>query len=901
MTTLEAIGFTLAGGTFVLVASLAAFGIAVSARHHFIAPRCTARPKNTIYNPEPTHSCQDRGSPMLGWIPWTLSLTYDTMLRGVPGTGTREGGMSGSLLQVKLDGIVLLRFHTMATKVAALATVLLIGIILPAYTSGQCHRGSLVDEDNIVRGCATTAYNVTNYERTTIANVPSILDVDDVKVGFISTNGILGRLYAVNLVVWIVTAYFCYCLKYEWIEILAMRRVYYLERDLWDERRSELRNTLLHSEAKERDRKRQTHFTFEQTGKHKEEEEKHLVDRDPWIPHPEQRDTVPNIALYSVLVGGLPSLPDQAADAINKGEAVMFSQRESIDWQLSLTAAFFDHCVPNQPGFSSSVAAVTIIPSSKDIALAWRKWYIAAKRLRRLRFIREQISNRRHFDIVLESPEGVNNEGQNAPPALRSVRVGSKDDSPRGFLISPGVPGGGDPELDSPPPIYQSPSRNHDYYRQVLGSVRDQDAERQVNDVFQFGPEQTAVYSREFAHAAAPCCPNGCFEGAIRRAKIDDLIFMEREAAEAVHDANLALQRARRIAVRARDDDEDDICSDDDDGVEQPVATDPAEMTAEDLALAAKSPPSSPPQLVKKESKHRRIVSLDTIQFPEGLQLEATLMQKAASETMKTSRRDVHAQGKLKGKADSRNKLMHLDTPTATNKKDDTVNPVPGRVGDVETGEAPSLPEKENEWDVVKSIVADVSQSERSKPKLVSSGAWSFPSLKSLARKTKQSAATGATQVVKSVKNTTLDVVDLSRESTYAVVTFTSRQAAVAARHCLADGRGTDRWISSNDLPIPPLADAAAGDLFACKNCCKPVTLSIDDRHKDYRNFCAMMLLAFIYIFYTLPLTAASRLVDPESIEEVFPQLFKWTDVSFIMRFCRTAGVPTLLTSMLCL
>jgi hypothetical protein len=179
----------------------------------------------------------------------------------------------------------------MATKVAALATVLLLGIILPAYTSGQCHRGNLVGEDNIVRGCATTAYNVTNYERTTIANVPSILDVDDPKVGFfVSENGILRRLYAVNFVVWIVTAYFCYCLKYEWIEILAMRRVYYLERDVWEERRAELRNTLLHSEAKERDRKRQTHFTFEQTRKYKEEEEKHLVDRDPWIPHPEQRD-----------------------------------------------------------------------------------------------------------------------------------------------------------------------------------------------------------------------------------------------------------------------------------------------------------------------------------------------------------------------------------------------------------------------------------------------------------------------------------------------------------------------------------------------------------------------------------------------------------------------------------
>jgi hypothetical protein len=48
---------------------------------------------------------------MFGWIPWTLSLSYDQLLTGVPGTGTRKDGMEGSLLKVNLDGIILLRFH----------------------------------------------------------------------------------------------------------------------------------------------------------------------------------------------------------------------------------------------------------------------------------------------------------------------------------------------------------------------------------------------------------------------------------------------------------------------------------------------------------------------------------------------------------------------------------------------------------------------------------------------------------------------------------------------------------------------------------------------------------------------------------------------------------------------
>jgi hypothetical protein len=53
----------------------------------------------------------------------------------------------------------------------------------------------------------------------------------------------------------------------------------------------------------------------------------------------------------------------------------MLDQCNAIDWQLSVTSAFFDYCVPNQPGFSSSVVAVTILPSAREIATAWKKWY----------------------------------------------------------------------------------------------------------------------------------------------------------------------------------------------------------------------------------------------------------------------------------------------------------------------------------------------------------------------------------------------------------------------------------------------------------------------------------------------------------------------------------------------
>jgi len=111
MTNLKAIGFTFVGGSGVGLLCLIAFGSAVKRRHPNIAPRSIARPPDTIYNPDPKYKAQERGNPYTGWIIWTLKLSYPTMLRGIPGTGTRARGMKGKLLDVNLDGIVLLRFH----------------------------------------------------------------------------------------------------------------------------------------------------------------------------------------------------------------------------------------------------------------------------------------------------------------------------------------------------------------------------------------------------------------------------------------------------------------------------------------------------------------------------------------------------------------------------------------------------------------------------------------------------------------------------------------------------------------------------------------------------------------------------------------------------------------------
>lgn len=84
-------------------------------------------------------------------------------------------------------------------------------------------------------------------------------------------------------------------------------------------------------------------------------------------------------------------------------------------------------------------------------------------------------------------------------------------------------------------------------------------------------------------------------------------------------------------------------------------------------------------------------------------------------------------------------------------------------------------------------------------------------------------------------------------KQTYAVVTFTSRQAAIAARQCLADGSGLGRWEEVEDLPIPPLADAPAWDILLCRAACRPVTLTISDSQKRCRNnWCVTKSLSFV-------------------------------------------------------
>ena len=863
MTTLEAIGFTIAGGTAVLGISFGLFGSAVARRHPFVAPRATNRPPDVIFNPHPQHACQDRGGPMFGWIRWVLALDYDTMLRGVPGTGTRNNGMEGSLLRVTLDSVVLIRFHSLAMRVSALASVLLLVFIMPMYISAQCYR--LSDGEAQERpGCASVTYNLTNYERTTIANVPSLSDANAfTTIVNAEHNGIVARLYFVVFCFWIINGYLLQQLKKEWIQLLAMRRVYYLESDVWEERREELKSTLL---FEERAKSRRHHLTSTLQPVSREQlqaaQDTHLTKREPWIPHPEQRDTVPNVALYSLLVGGLPSLPQHVADQIDEAVA-QFSKRESIDWQLSITSTFFDHCVPNQPGFSSSVAAVTIIPGANELSVAWRKWYAAAAKLRRLRFIRQQIAERRHFEIEDDEDEDmIDTLGE-------QTQFGPLDES--------------ETHDETGRPIYRDESKNQAYLRQVLGTLAVEDFESNIYRAF--GPEQTAVYSREFAQSAALCCPNGFNEERVRTAGIDELLEIEREAAEEVHLANLELKVARQRATVTElqegsfSNNEDDV-----EAVRQP----PSRIASFKSSLTNFSGGSDPS---RRKKKQRKSSIVETSALPTGLGLESQLYHRGSIHESQHAarRRRPNAEGAphswARPEPEQRGDLERgASLIQQTTQRDRSVDrillPAAEYVEDEETG----LKLRKNtssQWTRVESIVAEAREKKIRRTlqgKGLSDGTWGWPewsNFRSMARYMGSIVHRAGHRFVKKTKGT---VEEFSRESTYAVVTFTSRQAAVAARYCLADGRGADRWMSVHEIPIPPLADAAACDVVAFRNFSRPVTLSINERQKMFRNYCAILMLGGIYFFYTIPLTLASSIVDSETLDEIFPRLAEWAE-----------------------
>ena len=124
----------------------------------------------------------------------------------------------------------------------------------------------------------------------------------------------------------------------------------------------------------------------------------------------------------------------------------------------------------------------------------------------------------------------------------------------------------------------------------------------------------------------------------------------------------------------------------------------------------------------------------------------------------------------------------------------------------VSTGEVSA---SSHQWDQVNNILRtdDTENQQRENngqsARNVDTGVWKMPSFKSTMSATKSYIISHLTSVGRWTKVKTDPITSkLAKDSTYAVVTFSSRQAAVAARHCLADGRGVQRWLSVETVPV---------------------------------------------------------------------------------------------------
>ncbi|CAB9496980.1 CSC1-like protein [Seminavis robusta] len=821
--TLQQVGFTLATGVATLAVILFLFAVAVRLRCTNIAPRCEARPREVIYNPnllaEPS---QKRGNPFfLGWVFWVLGLSYDQLLSGVEGTGTRRGGMKGELLKVNLDHILLLRFNALCLKISVVAMLVYCTVCLPIYFYARCRNVPLGEFDIAdYPTCNATLSNNTrfsSYSRFTLANIPSLTDevlTTDYHIASF-------QMYCVSLATWLVCWFACFELFHEWIDLLAMRRVYYLEYDMWKGRKAELKATMLSDVD-----------GISKSGRSHDEiihEEKHLFERDAWIPHPEQRDTPPNIELYSVLVGGLPTKPQDAVLPEDL-EAALQADDNETDWQMGIVSTFFDSCVPNQPGYSSSVAAVTILPSATELASAWKHWYIASKHLSRLRFIRHRIIELGHKPNGQKLVDDI--------PDKRSERSSDREGKKR--------------QRDDD--VFDS-QRRKDYTAEILGAGVEDD----INDEFwkslDLGPEQIAQYNLEFSKGLAGCCPHGFCEERISWCKdIETLYEMETEAADLVRESYVALKVAGEIAMQHKQRQGflhgklklEDLIVEKTDMLEK----NHSHHHTERRLLEKRIHQSKQSQLLNSSAKP---LSRPTLERQDS---DDASFKTAASHMIESSRGGLSRgfESGLLRRASVRSNLR---------------SGISGQVAN----------ETENLWEDVERIASESKNLHRGDAAIkykVSHGKWALPTFGRGWRGLRKKVAS----LLVWTQDNSNEVTDvMARDTQYAAVTFTSRQAAIAARKCLADGRGAKRFRVLENIPVPPLADSAAFNICDCRGFTRPVTIGLNDHQKNWRKTAATVAIISIYLFYTFPITWASK-YGSEALIKLFPGLPEWGPLS---------------------
>mmetsp|Transcript_11058 Transcript_11058/g.28047 ORF Transcript_11058/g.28047 Transcript_11058/m.28047 type:complete len:1293 (+) Transcript_11058:181-4059(+) len=859
-----------------------------------LTPRIANRPKNVLKNAMLHHLPKWMSSPIwypITWIGWAYYLTYDECIKGIPGTGTRKDGTEGPLLKTNLDAIIMLRYHTLMFKVGMVVFVLCTFVIFPVNWTATCNV-----EIFGYGTCFLRAQNQTFFERSSIANVPdkifnptnetvditfqtgdvflgfnelntnstsSVGNVTDFDRGVISdgmSDGISDGIQLLTRRFWVreqsarvlvlviscvlIYLYTFYLLTWQWIENVALRRKYFLEATHYSKRTKELNELALEKDEidnrvfdaidlsegnLESDQVLASRLRQKQMNENK--------NRPEYLTHPEITETPPSIGIFSVLY----QLPRSMVTYDTDGAT-------TLERQLVATSNFFDEIVPPEPGFSSSVAAVTVLPNAKLVSRARAKWEICEKKAQKLRYTRKKLrlaiqKQEKYERQELERQESLfrsNSEApavqrdetpevQNGQPRTTATRINtdgsiesfSSDEKPTGRkpplqedesktpelikITKKGASTKSSSTMQSDPTIsfrnndVKDTSRNATSFRYEDFSVSEYASSmgfhEEVHDICDFVNGMDIEEFNVFAYRCALLAgSNPGFDKRIFRLYgIETLRELERDLMKELQVANQELLQARRDVVMIADENE------------------------------LKGPPAQPSMPCDDE---------DSIIENYG-DCEVTGNLSIGLRKRKASGIDNGNDGVWETSPDNRGTIEGNDYDAGD---------------DVTANSKPSIIRRL--WAPLKCILLIPRRVYRG---IGGDDEWR-ETLKYYGMKDISDTETGRKGFVTNVNH-----------PSYAVVTFTTRHAAVIARQCLADGAPQNHWKNVDDMPFYPLADAPSWEIT------RPVTPTISYASKKFRQRIASIVTVVFTIVNVYVVQWINRIfLNPNLFSAVF-------------------------------
>jgi hypothetical protein len=832
--------------------------------------------------------------------------------------------------------------HFRRSQVSAVATVLMVFILMPLYKTTGC------DPQTLGLDTCLQQANLTDFEQLTIANVPPysfspllngttavvINGTTTVIIGqrdnplddLVWVPGLTGRYAAPALAMILITFYACYLLWHEWVECLALRRVYFLESDYFMERIEELDTIKCNKDPED---------PFQDV-------------RPPYLPHPEMRETIPNVALNSVLY----RLPDHLKTYKTKtvdGKSGPGDEKNLLERQLDATVQFFDKCVPNQPGFTSSVVAVTIVPDAALVKGAWMKWYACGKKLRRLRYIKHAIQKRKEMqeagvrgihdyvdtavkttaDVARATGKATTHVAKATGNAVIQLadKVRPASHSDNSVKTNAGKEESTKPSDHNDKQESQASDHNEENFQQPFTNTNmknDESDHSESGD--QPSSKKQASWLEKFATSVGFGDTNDDKPSKDEPKKGDKKtnVAENKPSASVCLGAENGVEQPLKVdtpghgsVIKSGRTGESGILFDAiETGIEEPESnqTLPASMTPKSSAIEDRFEYQTfdPEEFAKwigyaEETQCDEIV--DTLGVEQLTAYSREMSQSASNpcvngcneqalslwsieeledmlEDAEDAVREANAE-LLRVRADifrKENKLPVLTKSKKdeeeTNEEVDMPNMLPSEDKDdsrsrsMDIEEGVSLGTSSEDIGLRKRTIP----SARAKYRMAQSLVNQVHSISSNVGQTRKEArcCDKSNLVCFAAKSGSRKVVKVLDHPTFAVVTFTSRQAAISARQCLADGKALDRWSQVDAIPVPPLADAPPRDIFFCRGCCRPVTLTINPKERKMRQVAVWTFYVFFCCLYSIPLAITSAVLDPTYLAAAFPDAEVW-------------------------